>query len=347
MIYFRCDGNSLVGGGHVMRCLSIAKAFIKKWYQCIFLLADKEFDNKIKSNGFNTVVLNSRYDDLSSELDTLTDILSKDADLIIIDSYFVNTQYLNRIKAITKAAYVDDLALLAYPVDCLINYNIYAKKDKYLSLYDSSSVATPHLLLGPNYAPLRDEFINIGVKKINEEVKDVLILTGVSDSCHISLKLIDEIMMSRPRYRYHFVIGEKNNDIDDIISIASSAKNISIYYKLDNINELMQKCDVAVSAAGSTLYELCRTGTPTIAYAMADNQLDGLSEFEKQKLMINIGDIRRTELSISIIETTIKNCLDYNYRVELSQKMQKVIDGKGATRMVEELLSLLAIRRKE
>lgn len=38
------------------------------------------------------------------------------------------------------------------------------------------------------------------------------------------------------------------------------------------MSELMQQCDMAVSAAGSTLYELCACGMPTITYVLADNQ---------------------------------------------------------------------------
>lgn len=35
----------------------------------------------------------------------------------------------------------------------------------------------------------------------------------------------------------------------------------------------MEKCDVAISACGSTLYELAVCGVPTIGIIIADNQI--------------------------------------------------------------------------
>lgn len=57
----------------------------------------------------------------------------------------------------------------------------------------------------------------------------------------------------------------------------------------------MQKCDIAISAAGSTLYELCATGIPAITYTLADNQLIAAEQFDKQGIMLSAGDCRDDE----------------------------------------------------
>ena len=323
-----------------MRCLSIAKALRKEKQDCCFVLADSEFKDKIESNGFKSIVLNTKFNDLESETNALIQIIIKDGSILVVDSYFVTEKYLEELKRAIKLVYIDDLVSFAYPVDILINYNIYADENKYLKLYENKGQSVPALLLGTKYAPLREEFINLPKKVINDDVKNIFVSTGASDSLHIALKLITEIKEKGSQYRYYFVIGEKNNDIDEITRIAKTLTNVEINYKVANISELMRKCDVAISAAGSTLYELCGIGIPTITYVLADNQIDGITEFEKQDLTLNIGDLRTSNLNFATIEKAINTLANASRRKELSSKTQSIVDGLGASRIANHLISM-------
>ena len=342
MIYFRCDGNSLIGGGHVMRCLSIASAFKNKNVQCCFVLADSEFQTTIIEKGFQTIILNTDYSNLELELDSLYSIISKNGELLFIDSYYVTDHYLSCLKKITKVVYIDDLALFAYPVDFLINYNIYAKKETYLNKYKNSNIQLPKLLLGTKYVPLREEFLNTPIKIINNDVKDILVSTGASDPLHIALKMINDFCEHRTYYNFHFLIGNKNIDINSIEEKANALNNVFVYYQYNSVCELMQKCDIAISAAGSTLYELCKVGTPIISYASADNQLEGLAEFTKRKLVVSAGDIRDNSHIFKSMLTCIEHLRGKDVRVKMSREASKQVDGYGAFRIVEETLVSLA-----
>ena len=103
----------------------------------------------------------------------------------------------------------------------------------------------------------------------------------------------------------------------------------------------MLMCDLAVSAAGSTLYELCACGTPAVTYALADNQLPGADAFHRAGIMISLGDIRADMDNPieKIMESIWVLSGDLSKRKEISRRMQGVIDGNGAKRIVEKLLS--------
>ena len=79
---------------------------------------------------------------------------------------------------------------------------------------------------------------------------------------------------------------------------------------------LILSMDICVSAAGSTLYEICACGVPLITYILADNQIPGAGTFEKSGLAVNCGD-----------------------RVEVGKRMQEMIDGYGAERLVRQLMA--------
>ena len=335
MIYFRCDGNSVIGGGHVMRCLSIANAFQIEKKNIRFVLSDLEFNDIIMQNGFDTIVLGTKYNDLASEVELLSSKIKSDAEIIIVDSYYADFKYLSEIGKLSKVVYIDDLFAFPYPVDLLINYNVYADENRYVELYKNSGVKVPKLVLGTAYTPLRKEFVSLPDKKINDKIKDVLISTGVSDSLHLTYKLIKELKENGCSYHYHFIVGGKNNDIDIIEETAKEIKNVSIYYKCNNVCDLMQKCDVAVSAAGSTLYELCSTGTPIISYVCADNQIYGINEFEKRDLLISLGDVRKNDFSLNVVEAKIKLLSDSVIRKEYSTRIRQTVDGKGAKRIAD------------
>ena len=101
----------------------------------------------------------------------------------------------------------------------------------------------------------------------------------------------------------------------------------------------MQECDLAISAAGTTLYELCATGIPTITYTLADNQLIAADQFAKQGIMINAGDCRHDKDFISHLEYLMESIsLNLQKRANMAEKMQQLVDGLGVERIVNTLL---------
>ena len=101
---------------------------------------------------------------------------------------------------------------------------------------------------------------------------------------------------------------------------------------------LMRMCDIAVSAVGSTLYELCACGIPTITYVVADNQIPGAEAFERMGMVVSLGDIRgRENVECDVIRMVLDMARDLKKRQYMSRRMQDMVDGYGAKRLIGSL----------
>ena len=158
-IVIRADANEHIGQGHVMRCLSLADSLNEAGHVCVFACADKVGVSIVEKRGYECKFLNSDHSMMMWDVESTKALVRKtEAELIIIDSYHVSNEYFNAFKGLCKVVYFDDVYSFAYDVDCLINYNVYASKDKYDALYAKDGVKAPEFILGPSFAPLRRNF---------------------------------------------------------------------------------------------------------------------------------------------------------------------------------------------
>ena len=218
-----------------------------------------------------------------------------------------------------------------------VNYNIYGPDLDYAALYSKAGVPLPQLLLGPHYAPLRRQFQNLPPRAVRQKVQDILVSTGGADAQHIALQLAQYLsgQGSLEDVQYHFVAGAMNADLPALQAIARQCAAIRVHQNVQNMARLMRQCDLAIAAAGSTLYELCACGVPTVTYAFADNQLLGMRAFEKQGVMVGAGDVRSLHIPLEVITSRVEEVsLNYKNRKRLASKMQRLVDGSGAGRIV-------------
>lgn len=341
MVIFRADGNTQVGSGHVMRCLSIADAVRQAGEECVFVTASGEFADVIAARGHGNYILHTDYRDMESE-DFLPALSPYKPSALFVDSYFVSAGYLGGLaehcrECGTRLVYIDDVLAMPYPCDMLVNYNIYARASDYESLY--AGRRRPEFLLGTAYAPLRAEFCKLPRRVVQDRAASILISTGGADPEHMTVELVRAA--GRQDYLFHIVVGSLNRDREAIRRLADGYSNIVLHENVTDMSSLMQTCDLAISAAGSTLYELCATQTPTITYVLADNQVPGAEGFAFHGIMRSCGDVRSLgsrELAESLIRSALSLADDAEERRRIARVMQTVVDGQGARRIISKAL---------
>lgn len=335
MILIRADANEHIGTGHVMRCLSIACSFAKIGEQVLFVTADHRGDSLILQNGFSSICLNSEWTDLDGELDALRMLIEKEhPSLLLVDSYYVTERYLESLSKFVRNVYLDDLNLAKWNVDALINYNIFSSVFDYTA-YEGTRTK---VLLSPKYAPLRDEFRGCPKHQI-KGVTDILVSAGGADPERITEKIIKDVCPEFQNISFHFIVGALNPRLETIKKLAEDRENAVIHINEKHMADLMKYCDIAVSAAGTTLYELCATGIPTIIYTLADNQIVATEQFYTQGIMLSAGDCRGDDGFTGRVELLLRKLIDdKGLRIELSTRMQNLVDGNGAYRIVDALL---------
>lgn len=357
MVVIRADANSKIGMGHVMRCLSVADALLKRGEEVLFVTADDTPVPLLTKKGVPYRVLHTDYADMEAELPGLLCILqelTQRADIaILVDSYYVTEKYLAALKKRITTIYMDDIYAFSYPVDMLINYNIYGEEMGYEK---DAAFADTKLLLGTKYVPLRAEFtvgagyvqsrkeLSLGVANVTPaEEGGILITTGGSDSFNLAGQLLMEAMKydALKEKEYHVVSGSLNPHIGELQALAKKHENIHIHCNVTNMAELMAESEVALSAGGSTLYELCAMGVPVIAFSFAENQEHLVQTFVKRGIAQYGGNYRTDgnkmiQNTIAGLETLLE---DKNLRTEYRKKARTLVDGKGADRIAEAIIS--------
>lgn len=354
MVVIRADANSKIGMGHVMRCLSVADALLKRGEEVLFVTADDTPVPLLTKKGIPYRVLHTDYADMEAELPELWEVLRKlpqgtgapEAALaqkntsILVDSYYVKEKYLAALKKRITTIYMDDIYAFSYPVDMLINYNIYGEEMGYEK---DTAFADTKLLLGAKYVPLREEF-SAGEQGRTAADGGILITTGGSDSFNLAGQLLMEAMKydALKEKEYHVVSGSLNPHIGELQALAEKHENIHIHCNVTNMAELMAKSEIALSAGGSTLYELCAMGVPVIAFSFAENQERLVQTFVKRGIAQYGGNYRTDgnrmiQNTIAGLETLLEN---ENLRAEYREKARTLVDGKGADRIAEAIQAL-------
>jgi UDP-2,4-diacetamido-2,4,6-trideoxy-beta-L-altropyranose hydrolase len=256
-------------------------------------------------------------------------------DVLIVDSYNVTEEFFLELKThVKKLCYIDDVNKFPYPVDVLINGNITGTTLNYIR-YSNDQL----MLLGLKYNLIRDEFRGLPERIINREVKEIMITTGGSDPFNLSLILANIILSDEgfKGIRLNIVVGSGFTDVDNLRKLCKINKNVVLYENVSRISEIMLRSDMALSAGGSTLYELCACGTPTLGIVIADNQREVVDMLASEGYITSLGWY--SELSDRKVLDSLKLlCKDYDRRVSVSRKMQKLVDGEGVRRVVEEIM---------
>ena len=342
MLYIRADANSQIGTGHIMRCMAIANEFRRQGQDAVFIVADDQSAQYLEGQSFQYICLNTVWNDLNSEIELLINYVKQyNIDKILIDTYFVSKDYLNKLNVYTKTIYIDDIADFVYPVHMLINYNIYYYTKCYEDRYRGLSTK---LLLGCEYAPLRGEFAGIS-HLFSESVSKVFVTTGGTDNYNVAGNLLgflnkqDSVLSG---LQYHVIVGKYNFNKTQLEQLSDHYENIVLHYDVTNMSEIMLNCDIAITAGGSTMYELCACAVPMITYSIADNQIDGVLGFDRQGVAKYCGDIREREQEVycNIYRAIIEYQGDNQYRRQTAERMKRIVDGQGAYRLFIEMNKL-------
>lgn len=318
---FIVEGNSNIGLGHIMRCIALAKEFRRRGFNIYFYSLNKEGVNKIEENNFTVINKLNKYN------------------VIIVDKYELSYKFFHELKKYThKLVYIDDLNEFDYPVDIVVNGSLIANDLN----YEKYNNKNKKLLLGTKYNLLRNEFNNLTNIAIKKKVEDIMITTGGSDSFGMTYKLATFIR-ENSRYnniKLHIVIGSGFNNITELKLRLNCLKNIKVYQNVSKMSIIMNKCDIAISAGGGTLYELCACGVVTIGFILAKNQEMITNRMDELGYIKSIGwysEVTNKELT-KALDYYINN-LDERIKKSIKQKM--LVDGKGTRRVVDEIIKIL------
>jgi len=327
-VYIITEGSSSIGFGHVTRCLSLYQAFEERGVKPKFIVnGDKSILRLLIGTNCEIVNWFKKQQMIFEKV--------KDADIVVVDSYLAGTNFYESLsKLVRLAVYIDDNKRIDYPEGIVVNGNIHAKD---LNYPEKERVI---YLLGTEYTPLRKEFWEVPEKEIRKTVQSAMITFGGDDIRNMTPKVLKLLSKNHPELKKNVIIGKGFRNVDEIKNSADENTNLIYYPNAEEIKEVMLDSDIAISAGGQTLYELARVGVPTIAIAVADNQMGNVKGWQKTGFIEYAGWWEDEDV-IDNVEIAFRNIIYVEERKRRKELARKYIDGKGCLRIIDFLLVFL------
>lgn len=324
-------GGGGIGLGHIMRCIAIADAFKKQKIDSTFVCGDYPFALElIESHGFPVYSVQTK--NLQTDLKQTLKLLQA-AEIIVADDYDFPSEYLKGLSSFGQCVVcIDDKMDRELPVDMVLA-NPYANKSDYEDKISSHT----QLLCGPNYIPLRKEYCHAKEHKVSESIQKVLITFGGEDAFNVTQKILKALHHRKDLMRI-VLVGGAYRFYDKLKKeLEASESPFELHQNMKNVMPLQQKADVAITAAGTTVWELAAVGTPMILIQAVDNQSGTVKYVSKHHMGMVLGFHTRVgELDILAALEKLEN---KKLRQEYAEKCQHLIDGKGSEHIVEAVIT--------
>ena len=341
MILFRADSNKQIASGHIMRCLSIAQAFKEAGEDVLFLIADENPIPMLERARVKYVVLNSVWNDLMEEVDAMKSFLQAQiSPLLFIDTYQVSRRYVEELLPYSKICYLGSKPEYLGQLQALINYSTDIDYDFYVSNYGDST----KLLLGASYAPLRKEFLEVKhIKNAGGRFR-ILLTTGNTDAQNCVGKILKQLSKEElfSQIEVHAVLGAMFETKEKLHQLYDGNLSVVFHENVKSMSSLMAISDLAISANGTTVYELAAAKVPVISFAMVEEQVKSAKKLSELGVVKYCGEIfNDTKTVVDIIISSVKRFVCHpEEMLKLAEQANSVIDGRGCERIVKTLKSI-------
>ncbi len=273
---------------------------------------------------------------LQDAKDTINALSNTKVDWLIVDHYALDYSWEVKLRPYTdKIMVIDDIANRKHDCDLLLDQNYYHNEyNPYLNLVSPAC----RILLGPKYALLRPEFANLRAQnKLKEDqIYRVLIFFGGVDEWDYTSKAIEAVSaVKNQTLAVDVVIGDQHPNKDNIIRTCQQL-SYQCYVQTNKMAELIAQADIGIGAGGSSTWERCALGLPTITLCVANNQR-ALCQNAALAGAIYYPDWTDHDLINEIrihFEAMLKNQF---LRKAIRQNAMQLVDTKGTDRIVSLL----------
>jgi UDP-2,4-diacetamido-2,4,6-trideoxy-beta-L-altropyranose hydrolase len=350
-----------MGVGHVIRCLTLAEALRDLGARCEFICRKHEGHavHTIQRHGF--VVL-EMVDPISPEADsavergitgyaleisthddakeTLNLIKNGSFDWLIVDHYDIDLVWERRMRTIfNRIMVIDDLANRAHDCDILLDQNHGRRERDYIDLVPEHC----ETLIGPMYSLLRPQFSHLRSLSLNHRFerscREILVTMGGVDYHNATTEALRAIEASDlPKdSRVTIVLGSNAPWKRDVLLMARQMRiPTRVVIDATNMAQLMSEADLAIGAAGSTTWERCCMGLPTIQTVLAENQRGIADALSKDgTALVAEGP----QLAIALRDCINQLVHDQAKLRTMSKKASALVDGLGAQRVARRIMA--------
>ena len=295
----RADASSSIGVGHVMRSLSLGEALIDEGFgvELVSYELAPSLQSLATSCGIEVVELTCAP--RSSE--DAQFVLTRNAAIVVVDGYEFSREYFAAIEqSDTPFAVIDDNAETnALSPNAVINQNPHAAASMYAHMKGN-----PKLLLGLQYAMVRKEVCEVAALHLPTREGEVFVAMGGADFLGLTAPIVEALAETGLQIRV--AVGHANTQREHVQKLADQHGHVTLIEQREYVSSLAS-AHVAVLAAGSSLWEACAVGTPSIGLVVADNQVASANAAAKLGFT-RVIDCRKS-FSVEAVKREIEACI--------------------------------------
>ncbi len=349
-VAIRVDAGALIGGGHAMRCLTLADVLAARGAEVNFVTAamPEWLCDRIESSGHEVIRI-ALLPDLQREggdwhepplvqEDQAADAEATGAaagqvDWLIVDHYLLDARWHSAARSFARNVLViDDLANRQHDCDLLLDQTFRRKAADYAELVPP----TARVLAGSNYALLRPEFEQerraaLDRRKGEADIERVLVSIGTSDLGGSTLEIVDQLLATAPQCEIDVVLGADAPSLQQVRELAEREGKLSMHVDTGEMARLMRDADLAIGAAGTTSWERCCLGLPAIALVLAENQRASAAALAEAGAVIAVERVEN-------VGSALRQLLDHPGRLpQMNAAAFPIVDGRGAERVASAI----------
>jgi UDP-2,4-diacetamido-2,4,6-trideoxy-beta-L-altropyranose hydrolase len=331
-ILFRVDASPSLGGGHVMRCLTLADELRLLGTQCVFASTAQTVATvpALRQSGHRLVEIFKPLD-----ADALHEAVPDGCDWLVVDHYGWDASLESRCRSWAENIFViDDLANRPHDCDLLLDQTW----GRTASAYEGLVPARSGLMVGSSYALLRPEFAAARPASLMRRTKSepvlkrVLVSVGFTDPANVTETILKGIIESGLDLTVDVVLGPSAPKLASVRSIVDKYDAITLHVDTSAMAELMARADLCFGAAGSTTWERCCLGLPTVMTVIADNQSEICARLAEADAAISLGPASEVS-STAVADVLAGFHRDLDRLAALTGRSAGICDGRGAGRI--------------
>jgi len=293
-VAFRVDASLQIGTGHVMRCITLANALRNRRIESCFLCREHAGNliHFIRSKGYEVHVLPVQNNGIEKHFTAHTAWLGAtqagDAQIsskylkrlqpkwLIVDHYSLDYFWEQEIREFCQNLMViDDLADRNHCCDLLLDQNLGRVHTDYINLVPDNC----ELLIGAKYALLRPEFAGLRCHSLRRRtqttLRNLLVSMGGVDQPNATCTVLSSLRECLLPHdcQINVVMGATAPWLEQVQDMASQMQcSTKVLVGINDMAKHMADCDLSIGAAGTTSWERCCLGVPSIVLVLADNQ---------------------------------------------------------------------------
>lgn len=360
-VAFRADASLQIGTGHVMRSLTLADALCARGAQSTFICRPHagHLLDLVEQRGHRAIALAATDDaftapadpshakwlgtDWASDAEQTRQALGDQVvDWLVVDHYALDCHWEQALRPHTRRIMtIDDLADRPHDCDLLLDQNLGRQAKDYRGLLSRHT----QTLIGPAYALLRPEFAQWREhslqRRAQPQLKNLLITMGGVDQINATGQVLNALTHCElpADLRITVVMGPTAPCLAQVqAQAAAMPRPTQVLSGVSNMAQLMAESDFCIGAAGSTSWERCCLGLPTVQLVLAANQKDASSALTEMSaaLSINFSTQLTTDLKHLI------NCIDPQHMKALTNRSAAICNGRGPEAVITQLMTFNA-----